>query len=281
MKLSTTSRVLALLTATGLSSAIISSDIPAAVKGSTYFDAEDDVFPTKASVMMNETNFNSELVSTVLLNQVEHEESWDRIKQKGSTRWDIYDKLGCEEKFYGGSQRPMPTQKMWKEAIEGYHALVTDREMDHLNDGFSVDIRAEQAQRKGRGIFANQPIKKGQLIWSTKRSARFEHGSQYRKFISMFKPDFACDLLEWSYVQDVGEEFEDFVITVDLDEGCLCNGEDADTFASMGCDEGEAMKFEGGCKTNYFALRDIEAGEEIICDYGGFAVGDGWVKFGL
>jgi len=32
---------------------------------------------------------------------------------------------------------------------------------------------------------------------------------------------------------------------------------------------------------NLFALRDIEAGEQLLVDYGEFAVPEGWEKFGL
>ena len=49
----------------------------------------------------------------------------------------------------------------------------------------------------------------------------------------------------------------------------------------MGCDEEAAKEYEGGCKNNYFALKDIKAGEEIECSYGEFAVSTGWSKFGL
>ena len=70
----------------------------------------------------------------------------------------------------------------------------------------------------------------------------------------------------------------DLRISVDLDEGSFCNnGEDA----NMGCDEDAAREYEGGCKNNYFALKDIKAGEELECSYEQFALSTGWDTFGL
>mmetsp|Transcript_8157 Transcript_8157/g.12336 ORF Transcript_8157/g.12336 Transcript_8157/m.12336 type:complete len:104 (-) Transcript_8157:131-442(-) len=100
----------------------------------------------------------------------------------------------------------------------------------------------------------------------------------------MLDGDFACDVMQWAYVQDVSdsEEYEELRISVDLDEGCFCNnGEGSDEPGSVGCDEDEAVNFDGGCTSNYFALRDIEAGEELICNYGEFVVLHGWREFGL
>ncbi len=73
-------------------------------------------------------------------------------------------------------------------------------------------------------------------------------------------------------------------MSVDLDEGCFCNdGGGEDEGPNMGCDEDAAEQYEisGGCKEHYFALRDIKAGEELLCSYGQFAISGGWKHFGL
>ncbi len=93
------------------------------------------------------------------------------------------------------------------------------------------------------------------------------HSSQYRIFQIA------------AYVQDMGDG--DLRVSVDLDEGCFCNGESSDTGGNMGCDEEAARNFEGGCIDNYFALKDIKAGEEVVCLYGQFVVPGGWKEFGL
>ena len=64
-----------------------------------------------------------------------------------------------------------------------------------------------------------------------------------------------------------------------MDEGCFCNAGLEDS--NVGCDEKAARNIKGGCEENYFALRHIRAGEEILCDYGEFAIYDGWDHFEL
>ena len=58
------------------------------------------------------------------------------------------------------------------------------------------------------------------------------------------------------------------VISIDLDEGALCNDYDNhQDEANLGCEDGIGDEYDGGCGMNYFALRDIKAGEEFICKY--------------
>ena len=142
-------------------------------------------------------------------------------------------------------------------------------------------------------------------------TARFRDGPSYRKFIFGLEAGFACDVLQWgklaqvkkafssagqffistqsllllsttmhslAYVQDIGAG--DLRISVDLDEGCFCN-DGSGRGANMGCDKKAAKEYEGGCKENEFALKDIKAGDELECSYGEFAVPTGWRKFGL
>ena len=68
---------------------------------------------------------------------------------------------------------------------------------------------------------------------------------------------------------------------MDLDEGCFCNDGGGDDEANTGCDEEAARDVEGGCRENYFAMSDIQAGEELLCSYGQFAISGGWKRFGL
>jgi hypothetical protein len=70
-------------------------------------------------------------------------------------------------------------------------------------------------------------------------------------------------------------------VSVDLDEGCFCNDGGGDDEANTGCDEEAARDVEGGCRENYFAMSDIQAGEELLCSYSQFAVQGGSKGFGL
>ena len=212
-------------------------------------------------------------------------EQWEEEERDVDDSWRtvdaIWDTLGCPHMF--STERPIHSQQRWNQAIDIYHSIIEDSHPDPRKNGFSVGVEAKQTQGKGRGIYATHPIKKGELVWSSKRTARFDDANDYRQFLSMLDVDFACDVLQWAYVQDVSdsEEYEELQISVDLDEGCCCNGEGDDEPSSVGCDEDEAVNYEGGCRSNYFALRDIEAGEELICNYEEFALEDGWEEFGL
>jgi len=230
------------------------------------------------------------------------EEEWDEDDDKDEVEWEdsaddekaytarrLWDHLGCTEIFQ--SERPIHDQSTWSNARQVYKKIVGEESSllhDSESTGFAVPIEAKQAPGKGRGIFAARDIKKTTLIWNTKQTARFQDGELYREFIFALETGFACDVLQWAYVQDLGddkeednyddEEYSDLHISVDLDEGCFCNdGEEP----NLGCDREAAEEFPGGCKSNYFALRDIEAGEELICSYYSFVRPDGWKEFGL
>ena len=95
-------------------------------------------------------------------------------------------------------------------------------------------------------------------------------------------------LLPITYHQDSDREKP--LISVDIDPGSFLNSfedyshEDysyGEWGPNIGCDPDAAKDEPGGCRQNYFALRDIDPDEELILDYGEFAIPDGWRLFGL
>lgn len=184
-----------------------------------------------------------------------------------------WNEMGCTEFF--STEKPIHPQHTWKQAIEIYKTVVQDSNLDPLNNGFSVGFEAKQAEDqfkgKGRGIYATHSIKKGDLIWSTKRTATFDNHDDYQLFLSKLETSFVCEAIQCAYVKDMSDndEEEDLKINIDLDEACFCNGNiyDDGLVANVGCDEDAAKNFEGGCTANSFALDDIIAGNEFICDY--------------
>jgi hypothetical protein len=133
-------------------------------------------------------------------------------------------------------------------------------------------------------VFSKGKVLKGTLVWtSTKQSARFKNASDYRQFLhSIPRRDLVCDVVEFSYVQSFGEsrDASDSMICVDLDEGCFMNADDENEEANLSCTLGDD---ENNLKEhlNCYALHDIEPGEELICDYGDFAIVEGWKWFAL
>jgi SET domain len=200
-----------------------------------------------------------------------------------------------------------------------------------LGSGFRKAVQARQTDDgKGRGVYAAEAIRKGELVWTaTASTARFPSGALYRQFLAIVPADLACDVLQWAYVQDVVHFRESTArsgnndlhnrccndntteaipqspqqlqpdtsrspvlrISVDLDEGSYMNGEDYDP--NVGCltedeeDDGDDEESQptrtppSHCQQNFYALRDIRVGEELLCYYGDFATSDGWAEFGL
>ena len=66
---------------------------------------------------------------------------------------------------------------------------------------------------------------------------------------------------------------------MDLDDGYHCNGNyhppsNTRVTTDTGCDAKE-------CRLHFFVAGEIEEGEEIICNYGAFAISSVWTEFGL
>mmetsp|Transcript_988 Transcript_988/g.1740 ORF Transcript_988/g.1740 Transcript_988/m.1740 type:complete len:266 (-) Transcript_988:833-1630(-) len=194
----------------------------------------------------------------------------------------IWNILKCDDLFL--KERPIHSEMEWTRAIDIYSSITKESPMlNSSKNGFNVLVEAKQSPGKGRGIFAGQTIRKGEIVWSTKRTARFDNAGDYIEFLFELDPSFACDVLQWAYVQDVSKDGEvpNLKISVDLDEGSFCNDASDENGHNMGCDPNLASQVDGGCQSNYFALRDIQMGEELLCDYSSFAVSHGWRDFGL
>lgn len=92
--------------------------------------------------------------------------------------------LKCDNVFL--EERPMHSEIQWKHAIQIYNSIKMESPrpiLDSNMNGFNVPIEAKQSPGKGRGIFAAQTIRKGEVVWSTKRTARFDNVGDYIEFI--------------------------------------------------------------------------------------------------
>ena len=142
--------------------------------------------------------------------------------------------------------RPIISQSTWRHArAELYHG-VNNHPSKVLSDGFFVPVEAKKAPGKGRVFFATEDIEKGTLIWNPSREAHFTTPAAFKDYLMQLYTkvgnDFVCDALNFVYVQkvkkkksadgdvDIDEDGVDFemqpVISIDLDEGGLCNNYD-------------------------------------------------------
>lgn len=204
----------------------------------------------------------------------------------------MWTQLDCDKYFQ--TERPIHPNSVWVEARNFYKSLTLEHNNtlpDDDSTGFRMAYEAKQSPGKGRGVFAKQDVKKGELIYNSTQTARFDNGHAFKAFIMGLEPGFACDVLQWAFVIDMQNYDEDnyskrdddnmeLFISVDLDPGCFCN-DGGGELSNAGCDREAVEGVPGGCRSNFFALRDIKAGEELLCVYGEFVEQDGWEAFGL
>lgn len=201
---------------------------------------------------------------------------------------EIDEHLGCQE-ILDEVGWPIPSHETWVMLRNVYRSiagnassiLVTDEKPD-----FFVPYKVELISGKGRGVIATAPIKKGTLIWTSNEhySARFPNGEMYRKFLSAIPPEWACDLIDWSYIEEVrGSNLSQLTITTDLNNGSFMNTKwnYDDPEENTGFVQELSKDVPGDWKKNIFALQDIAAGEELMVHYADFADPSAWHLFGL
>eukprot|EP00542_Grammatophora_oceanica_P016509 CAMPEP_0194027086 /NCGR_PEP_ID=MMETSP0009_2-20130614/1315_1 /TAXON_ID=210454 /ORGANISM="Grammatophora oceanica, Strain CCMP 410" /LENGTH=175 /DNA_ID=CAMNT_0038666033 /DNA_START=1 /DNA_END=528 /DNA_ORIENTATION=- len=138
-------------------------------------------------------------------------------------------------------------------------------------------------KKKGRGVFATQNISAGTLVWTVfDQTAFFKRGDDYRRFLHLLPGHTRCEAMQFSWVQT----FEDHNnssyarILVDLGEASLMNnGHSAKANLGYAPDGGSGTK-----KANMYAVRNIAAGEELLCNYKDFVTtghSHGWDLFDL
>eukprot|EP00978_Attheya_sp_CCMP212_P024219 scaffold75812_cov49-Attheya_sp.AAC.3 len=190
---------------------------------------------------------------------------------------EVEEKLDCDVI----KNRPIPDEEMWKLMRRAYIDVVgTEESTPHAT--FDAPFHVEQTDEKGRGVFATEPIKKGSPI-SDVQEAVFDDRDSFYKFLKSIPQIHACDVLYWAWTeyQNIPNSFQKrLVLGLNLDKSAMINNSRSKKLANMGCDPEAAKKFEGGCDKYEFALKDIEAGEEILSLYGGFDAGsEAWDSF--
>lgn len=207
---------------------------------------------------------------------------------------DFFEHFGCVELF--SKPRPIPNESIYRFLQETYIATVgVGQSTIGVQRGFFPNIRVRYAHEAGRGVFAQEIVRKGDPVYTSTvgaKTAMFRTASAFRQFLRNVNNEWVCDLLVWCYpFLENDDDEHSVVMACDLDEGSLINDEDAaydpvypsedQHTKNIGCDEDAAKKHQGGCKYTEFALRDIEVGDEIIAAYGDFSedIATPWFKF--
>ena len=152
-----------------------------------------------------------------------------------------------------------------KDAVDP-HDIVVKEYLGRNETGMTVPIRIGYGSH-GRGLFLTEPVKKDQVIRNNARMGIFRTGRQWRDFLSLLPSKLQRDVTVWAYVMEWDED-SPFVVGLDLDEGSLINhgparpdevtpASSANLFFQGTDDETGELR----------AARDMEAGEELLCDY--------------
>ncbi|KAL7546644.1 hypothetical protein ACHAWF_009974 [Thalassiosira exigua] len=215
----------------------------------------------------------------------EGEELLDRILEmttEGMTLADMYRDLECVD--LSTQERPIHSQADWINARNVYHTIVgndstigTPAYDNGVPNGFMVPVEVQQVPPKGRGIFASRDIPAGTPIWRSVKTARFPTPQSFREYVYALDKGFACDVLIWSYVEDVGGGV--MRASVDLDEGSFCNTVYKPAVNNVGFDDEATGKHNMASSETYFAKTDIKANDELLCDYAEFD--EGWDQIGM
>jgi hypothetical protein len=95
-------------------------------------------------------------------------------------------------------------------------------------------------------------VKRGDLVWDRSQHAQFVDEASFRRFLLSISYELACDVLQWAYIEEDDED--EAICAVEFDDGVYVNnGGETSLFVLNGM--------------GLVALRDVEAGEEILINY--------------
>jgi len=205
--------------------------------------------------------------------------------------------FGCDKLFE--TPRPDITEDEWRYFRDLYNEFVeyeytnNPKEYPNGTETYKVGkpwldspVYGNTTPDKGRGLAASRDISKGELIFTgTNNTLVFATGQAWRKFLlhlfyapppdNVYTEGFACDIVAWSWNQRIPVDGP-IMIAVDVDASSLLNHPNHDQEANIQCGKEE----DDVCEVDYYAVRDIKMGDEILCHYSDFAE-PAWHSFGL
>jgi len=197
------------------------------------------------------------------------------IFNSNATAHKIESDLGCLSHYRSEGRKPYRADE-WLHLRQLYHQVVPDNELakNMTQGGMQVSFRIERWPKKGLAIIAQEFIPKGTIVWTSQhQSAHFHTGAAFRTYLAKLDAKTVCDVLHWAYISILDDDRPraSSRITIDLDEGSMMNSGVGFWHPSNAAFDDLQIK----------AIRNIRKGDEILIDYGDFAVGEGWKWFGL
>jgi hypothetical protein len=242
----------------------------------------------------------------------------NKAKWMNMTREAWHEELGCDKLTI----RPVHTPEIWIGMREAYISVVgqekatvpsssslpsstskssseSSLKSSLFKTAFQIPFEVRQSPGMGRGIYTLTDVKKGQLLYDFSQTAQYRYANEFAEFLRIITPHLACDVLMWSYVQDLSDGYTDkmlndygpFRIMTDLDPGSFCNnggtskGNMAWIITSLTSPTTTTTtttnrktapmigRYDTVKSAPLVALRDIDAGEELLCIYSQFSEG--------
>jgi hypothetical protein len=228
----------------------------------------------------------------------------NKARWMSMTREGMHEVLGCDEEEV---IRPVHTPEIWIGMREAYISVVgqenatitstttslpssSSSESLLYKTAFQIPFDVRQSPGMGRGIYTRTDVKKGQILYDFSQTAQYRYANEFAEFLRILTPDLACDVLMWSYVQDLSDgytenmskEYGSLRIMTDLDPGSFCNdgGKSEGNMAWIITKKNRKTapiigRYDTVKSAPLVALRDIDAGEELLCIYSQFSEGLG------
>ena len=241
----------------------------------------DDYYPPESNRQQHQQR------SPRVQNAQQRREAVMKLWQSGSVTELYYLALQCEQvkQDESGLESPVPSQQDWEIYQDTYRSVMTQFQVapsipgpDFSPTAIRVPFEVQYTPDAGRGIFALEPIAQGTLIWDTTNTAAFVSPHMYRQFLRQLPRKLSCDLIDWAYTRRSASQRP--MVCADLDQGSLMNSDNDEANIGFGPDQ-EQQQPSAGCDMTFYALRDIQAGEELRVAYGAFIQPDLWDEMGL
>ncbi|KAL3778129.1 hypothetical protein ACHAWO_008081 [Cyclotella atomus] len=192
-------------------------------------------------------------------------------KWKEMTFIELHDHLDCYPHARNQS-KAYYTEEMYNHMKAKYSEL-TGHNFEPLSNEQDV-FHIAMSEGAGRGVFASRDIKKGEIIPfdATCSVVTFTDGQLWKEYIFSLPRTMACDVMEWTWTQNV-HSMGDIRLCLSIGDGdSYLNNADIDEDINIAPSDLTSMKFE--------ATRDIPKGEELIYDYDVFEPTE-YSRFGL
>jgi len=186
------------------------------------------------------------------------------------------------EAYIKDANKPLPTIQDWK-MFQSHYKKHVDNTRSFYDTvpptmGYTLEgsggpppFYAKHSPGKGRGLFASRDIKRGELTHDgTNTNVMFPDGLSWRRFVFSLPRNRACDIIDWTWTQQIETNSDEYGIFSAINISVLHNG---------GRGNDANVNPRSPTSSKFYATRDIKKDEELLTDY--FIYDVAWEEVGL